>query len=269
MFMSKYDKKFWNPKKYITEAITEFDEPVLGVAVKLSGGADSSIIYYALCHEMKERGLDIPLYVVTLDVETKDWYSHYAKKVIDYTAEKTGIKPVEHLKHYLPQPWTIEDYEYHQDINLAKLVNSKKVNIYYGGLTENPIAEEMAKFWNVTGMNFESYEQALEQAKDRDADRDSNKNKYSIGYGSQRSAGIRQPFLGVLPFVQKDKRVGTAALYNKMEIIDELLPLTYSCENKKTHEKEKGNIVDGYQEYSHCGKCWFCLERAYAFGRLV
>ena len=39
--------------------------------------------------------------------------------------------------------------------------------------------------------------------------------------------------------------------------------------NEKTHEKEKGNIVDGYQEYSHCGKCWFCLERAYAFQRLV
>ena len=266
--MSQYDKKFWEPKEHITEAITDFKEPIFGVCVKLYGGADSSIVYFTLCHEMKERGLDIPLYVVTLDAETKDWYSHYAKKVIDYTAEKTGIRPVEHLKYYLAHPWTVEDYEYYQDITLAKLVDSKTVNIYYGGLTENPVAEEMTKYWNIEGMHFESYEQAFEQAKERDADRDSNKNKDTIGYGNIPPR-INEPFLGVLPFVQKDKRAGTAALYNKMGVIDELLPLTYSCENKKTYEKEKGDIVDGYQEYKHCGICWFCLERAYAFGRLV
>lgn len=266
--MSRYDKKFWDPKEYITEAITEFNEPILGIAVKLSGGADSSIVYYTLCHEMKDRGIDIPLYVITLDVEEKDWYSHYAKKVIEYTAKKTGIQPIEHLIRYLPQPWTGEDYQRYQNIDLAKLVDNKKVNIYYGGLTENPTAEEMAKNWNVKGMNFKSYKQAFEQAIIRDASRDSNKNKDAIGYGNDLPQ-INKPFLGVLPFVHKDKKLSTAALYKKMNVLDELLPLTYSCEERDTDFKNVLSVVDGYQEHSHCGQCWFCLERAYAFGRLV
>ena len=270
--MSKYDKIHWEPRKYISEAYTtDFDEPVSGIAVKLSGGADSSIIYYTLCKEMQELGIDVPLYVVTLDVETKDWYSHYAKKVIDYTAEKTGIRPKEHLINYLSLPWTIPDYEAAQEINLAKLINTKTVNIYYGGLTQNPSLRNMAKAWNNKGMKMESYWEAFNLCKESaDPDRNNNLTKQTIGYGaSPAKQNCNEPFLGVLPFVQKDKRDGTAALYQRMGVTDELLPLTYSCENEKQEEKIKLDVVNGYQEYSHCGKCWFCLERSYAFGRLV
>lgn len=267
--MSKYDKVYWEPKEYITEAIDEFDEPIFGICVKLSGGADSSIVYYTLCHEMKKRGINYPFYVVTLDTEPKDWYSHYAKKVIEFTAEKTGIRPIKHLTHYLPQPWENDDYEHAQDLNLAKLVHEKKVNVYYGGLTQNPKSEEMAKFWNVEGMNLSSYEEAFELADSGDKTREDNsKTKESIGYGACPPR-FNDPFLGVLPFVQKDKRHGTAALYEKMGVLDELLPLTYSCEEADLNKKQKLDIVDGFQEYTHCGQCWFCLERAYAFKRIT
>ena len=47
-------------------------------------------------------------------------------------------------------------------------------------------------------------------------------------------------------------------------IVDELFPLTRSCESE-----EKGQqMLDGGPE-EHCGKCWWCLERQWAFGRLV
>lgn len=269
--MSKYDKVFWEPKTYISEAYTKnFDEPVTGLAVKLSGGADSSIIYYTLCKEMQELGIDVPLYVVTLDVETKDWYSHYAKKVIDYTEEKTGIRPKEHLINYLSLPWTVPDYEVAQEINLSKLINTKQINVYYGGLTQNPARRNMAKAWNNKGMKMESYWEAYNLCKEgADPDRNNNSTKQTIGYGRSLNQNHNEPFLGVLPFVQKDKRDGTAALYKTMGVTNELLPLTYSCEEDRQTQKIKLDIVDGYQEYSHCGKCWFCLERSYAFGRLV
>ena len=91
---------------------------------------------------------------------------------------------------------------------------------------------------------------------------------FAIGYG--RPANVDVPnYLHILPFVHQDKKEGTAAMYAEMGVTDDLLPLTYSCEEHRPSEKQKLGIVDGYQEYSHCGKCWFCMERAYAFGRLV
>jgi len=267
--MSEYDIKHWEYGKYITEPLDNF--PVKGIVVKLSGGADSSIVYYRLCKELAERGLDYPLYVVTLDPEGKDWYSHYAKKVIAFTKEKTGIEPKEHRIRKLSQPWNVDDYQIEQDIVFASVLEDGLANVYYGGLTENPDAELMAKEgYNVEGMTFKSFDDCLTQAKDRDNDRDNNDSKWSIGYGPGGPGALENlTHFGILPFVHKDKRHGTAAMYKEMNILDELLPLTYSCENEKTEEKTKLNVVNGHQEYSHCGQCWFCLERAYAFGRLT
>lgn len=268
-----YVRKTWNYGKYITEPLDNF--PVKGIVVKLSGGADSSIVYYRLCKELAERNLDYPVIVVTLDPETKDWYSHYAKKVIDFTRDRTGIKPVVHRVKSLPLPWTVPDYEKAQDEILANVLADGLANVYYGGLTENPDAELMAKEgFTIEGMNFDSFEDCLAQAKIRDPDRDNNSSKEAIGYGfSDKEPLYGLPVLGILPFVHKDKRHGTAAMYKEMGVLDELLPLTYSCENEKPEEKTKLDIVEVHgtprQEYSHCGHCWFCLERAYAFGRLV
>lgn len=266
--MSQYDVKHWEYGKYITEPLDNF--PVKGIVVKLSGGADSSIVYYRLCKELVERNLDIPVYVVTLDPEGKDWYSHYAKKVIEFTKEKTGIEPKEHRIRKLSKPWNVDDYQLEQDTVFSSVLEDGLANVYYGGLTENPDAELMAtEGYNIEGMTFENFEDCLQQASDRDKDRNNNDNKDSIGYGPGNGSLENLPHLGILPFVHKDKRNGTAAMYKEEDIINELLPLTYSCENEKTEEKTKLDIVNGRQEYSHCGRCWFCLERAYAFGILV
>jgi hypothetical protein len=218
--------------------------------------------------------LDYPVVVVTLDPETKDWYSHYAKKVIHFTSERTGITPLVHRVQKLSLPWTVSDYEKAQDEILRSVLEDRLANVYYGGLTQNPDAELMAKEgFNVEGMTFESFEDCLATAKIRDPKRDNNQSRESISYGTGSGPLSETPHLGILPFVHKDKRHGTAVMYEEMDILDELLPLTYSCENEKPEEKTKLDMVEvsgiTRQEYSHCGKCWFCLERAYAFGRLV
>ena len=48
-----------------------------------------------------------------------------------------------------------------------------------------------------------------------------------------------------------------AKIYKDFNLLETLFPLTYSCEEY------------GLDTMDHCGKCWWCQERLWAFGRLV
>ena len=52
-----------------------------------------------------------------------------------------------------------------------------------------------------------------------------------------------------------------AEQYKKFNLLDDLLPLTRSCENRPA----KPVIIDQF-ETEPCGKCWWCLEKKWAFG---
>lgn len=264
--------KYWDSvTPYITDLLPD---DAFGICIKLSGGADSSIIYYRLCEEMVERGINLPIYVATLDTETKPWYSHYAKKVIEFTAERTGVRPVEHNIAYLPNPWTIADYGREQDEIAFKSFREGKTNVWYGGLTQNPRLENQAQgAMNVSGIKWETYEQVIEGCHDKDFDRDNNDNRWVRDFDLIDG---KYPLHAIHPFVHRDKKYSTAALYEQCGVTDELLPLTYSCEKHYNDEdKVKTDVVMRedlgitHYEEEHCGQCWFCLERAYAFGRLV
>lgn len=250
----------------MTETLTDLlPDNTIGIVMKLSGGADSSIIYYRLCKEISEKNLNIPIYCATLDTETKPWYSHYAKKVITFTKDHTGIEPIEHRIKFLPNPWTIEDYGREQDDNAYKIISEGKANVWFGGLTQNPPIEIQANIaQHVPGIVLNTRTEVFEMCKQKDFARDDLSKKPIAGWSN-----TKVPFYAIHPFVRRDKRHSTAKMYKENNITDELLPLTYSCENSNAQEKTKTNIVDGFQEYTHCGQCWFCMERAYAFGRLI
>ena len=57
------------------------------------------------------------------------------------------------------------------------------------------------------------------------------------------------------PFRNINKRV-IFNMYEELGVLDTLYPLTFSCES-----------LDDVQE--HCGKCWWCEERKWAFGRYI
>ena len=57
--------------------------------MKLSGGADSSIVYYALCDKFKDRD-DVNIICITLDTDLKNNYIKSAKRIIEVVAELTG-----------------------------------------------------------------------------------------------------------------------------------------------------------------------------------
>tara|TARA_Y100001958_G_C21153885_1_gene489373 strand:- start:765 stop:1184 length:420 start_codon:yes stop_codon:yes gene_type:complete len=63
------------------------------------------------------------------------------------------------------------------------------------------------------------------------------------------------------PWSLIDKK-GLGDLYKEYDLMDSLFPLTYSCEYYP-RDKVYGDIGD-----KHCGKCWWCQEREWGFGRL-
>ena len=56
------------------------------------------------------------------------------------------------------------------------------------------------------------------------------------------------------PFFNFDKKE-LAQIYKEYDLLDTLFPVTRSCE--------------GWQNITgHCGKCWWCEERMWGFGKL-
>ena len=296
--LSEHEMWKWDPMtNYLTDLLPD---ETFGICVKLSGGADSSIIYYRLCKEIAERNLNIPMYVATLDTDIKPWYSHYAKKVIEFTAERTGIRPVEHNITLLSQPWDDAKYTSVQDEVAYKTLHEGKTNVMFGGLTQNPPPEDQAaaamivpgikviaelddpESWPTDNpeRRFEyppptnEYDTVLRLCGKRDIRRDDLSGKVIRGH-DMGSADMS--FYAIHPFIHRDKKESTAQMYIDNDMVDDLLPLTYSCEMNYDHNRKvnldtimRTDLAGGPRyEQEHCGRCWFCLERAYAFGRLV
>ena len=55
---------------------------------------------------------------------------------------------------------------------------------------------------------------------------------------------------------------GLGKLYKEHDLMESLFPLTYSCEYY-SRDKMYGDVGD-----KHCGKCWWCQEREWGFGKL-
>jgi 7-cyano-7-deazaguanine synthase in queuosine biosynthesis len=63
-----------------------------------------------------------------------------------------------------------------------------------------------------------------------------------------------------IPWTNYDKKK-IAEIYREYELLDNLFPVTRSCEwNEFVSSKDPG--------MDHCGECWWCNERQWAFGRL-
>jgi 7-cyano-7-deazaguanine synthase in queuosine biosynthesis len=58
------------------------------------------------------------------------------------------------------------------------------------------------------------------------------------------------------PLINIDKR-GVAEHYTRLGVLEELFPVTRSCEEITTDFSK------------HCEVCWFCAERHWGFGRYV
>ena len=220
------------------------------VIMQLSGGADSSIVYYALCDKFKDRD-DVNIIVVTLDTDFKDQYIAGAKRIIDIVGKLTGKYPIEHFTNKIPHD-EIKYVTGQNDLIHAVIDKYGSVTCRYSGLTMNPPIIEMHKFFK-------------ENCKKFNLDLDRVKNTLTIGRDISRDVFTKSKWKNLdltgFPFIKLNK-TATAAAYQHYNMMDKLYPYTFSCE-EPPFKINKNGLPE------HCGYCFFCLERWYAFGRIV
>jgi hypothetical protein len=232
------------------------------IGVRLSGGADSSILYYAICNHFKDRP-DVEIYPLTMDTHYKWWYSRGAKIVIDRVAELTGKHPKEHVVHYYPH---FTEYEFRNNTQryvdgvdeLQRLAILKyNLDAIYIGLTVNPPIADMKAYFNKNEHGLD-VERAMEFINSRDCTRDIQEERevmtvhYDVGDDEITAQQI-------IPFANADKSA-VKQMYDHYNMIEDLYSVTYSCEEVPTNKT---------QPLVHCGHCFFCLERWWGFGRIL
>lgn len=127
-------------------------------------------------------------------------------------------------------------YTNKQDINTLfanqfKLLNEGTINILYTGITANPPDHITSSF------SCESTEYSYRNPNIKRNIWDENQNIH-------------------MPFTNSNKQE-INLIYKKYDLIDSLFPITRSCES-----------IDTQYINQHCGICWWCQERQWAFGRL-
>lgn len=239
-----------------------FNDNWKNIGVKLSGGADSAIMYYAICNYYKDRD-DVNIYPITLDTKFKPWYSQGAKRVIELVTKLTGKEPTEHLVRYSAKHKNKETAKFYiseQMLLQGDAIRRFNLDVTYSGLTSNPIEYDILKSVREYYQdNDKIYNIVEKHILGRDTNRDLGQNIYA-----QTRQVIRNKVLNIRPFVEGDKKLIYEA-YKYYNRLDDLYPLSYSCETRYQEHKlvEKEN-----HDWKHCGYCFFCAERIYAFGKL-
>lgn len=223
------------------------------VAVRLSGGPDSAIIYYAIC-DFYKNDPTANIFPMTSSTQLRPHSSNKAKNVIDIVAKLTGRKPTHHFttfnaNHNINNSADINSIEYvksQEDLETF-VFTTNNIDARYAGLSINCPPDEMAAMVE----NNSTFDKAACRISltARDTSRDV----------QVADTVCRLDTLTLyLPFAKYDKRT-VYQMYKYYDVVDQLYPYTWSCESDM-------QIYSDNPE--HCGTCYFCLERIYAFGKL-
>lgn len=199
------------------------------IGISCSGGADSSILLYHLMREKEDK-----IHIFTTGNNRRNRYNiQAASRVIEKCIQLTGNSNLEHHITYCEEQsfeTLFPKLEFYFEHDLVGMV--------YTGITENPPVEAS-----------DTFSLSITETK--------------------RNPGIEKPYLHhndrfYTPWTNANKSV-IAEMYKEADLINELFPLTRSCEY---------DPIDNYfvnienPGMGHCGKCWWCEERKWAFGRL-
>lgn len=202
---------------------------IKNVGIKLSGGADSAIVCYMLAKHVAEERPDVSIYAITSNAEGKEYQVEFAHRVMSKVSELTGIIFAGHFTN-LARTDNSENYTADQDVLTQSIYNKNIIDMHFAGITANPTLEEAPELYSdLSAMPSDDRSKQIE------------KRQYQNGQSYR-------------PLINIDKR-GVAELYRNLGVIDSLFPVTRSCEAFTTNF------------FRHCGKCWFCKERYWGFGR--
>lgn len=203
------------------DIVINFDNNVKDIALKISGGADSAILCYILGLYKKKYRPDINIHTITSDSNLKPYQVMFADRIIEKVSTMLDIKFGNRYTN------TVNSLNYADDqFEFLKSLRLKKCfEFSVTGETKNPPI-------------------ALDTICEPPTGRSGENMPTLVGNGFK-------------PFRNIDKK-GIKELYDTLGVLEDLFPLTRSCEEFPTTDFSK-----------HCEKCWFCAERFWGFGRYV
>ena len=227
------------------EFIIDFPKHFKNIAIKMSGGTDSSMLAYMLAKYKTNFHHDLNLHVITMDHPLKPFQIKFAKQVMAWIETNFDFK---FSSHTTGIGTASGNYADEQEVLLLKSYEQHNLDGHFMGQTLNPITHEE----NQTLVNRWQWRATERDAENKDklADTDFVVNEY------EEKIKNGMTICGHYPFLFVDKKC-IAELYDYFGVKDTLFPLTRSCEQETTDFSK------------HCGKCWQCGEREYGFGRLV
>ena len=200
------------------------------IGIWCSGGADSSALLYLLAKTIKDHKLDIAIQPMTVRRQ-RPWNPVKAAAVIHRVSDLLDFNQMLPHQVYFPNRADANQTEWQefQDTDKENGENGTWDTLF-DGLTSNPPEGVMP------------YSNHEEHRRGPDAEK---------VLASPSGLHFR-------PFWQIDKRF-IADIYREHNLINSLFPITWSCE---------GTVEDSCNFTIHCEKCWWCIERIWAFGRL-
>jgi hypothetical protein len=238
------------------------------VGIFLSGGLDSAVLLCLIAKTFSENNITAPIQPVTVrrgnptdikEYDRVDIYP-YAEKIIAYVRARFPTVVIhDTIKEEANYWWiskhdgngNIGSYTYQQEV-LSLMLRWKYARpeiviendsqglsdlLYceYNGVTKNP--------------PMDSGVPASEENH-----RDHNDGNYILDYATSFSKGADVFVAKYEPIRNADKRI-TVWLANKLGVLEDLLPITRSCE---------GGPIETENFTKECMQCWWCLERKWA-----
>jgi len=175
--------------------------------------------------------------VTTNAFPPKNWQVKYAKRVLRKITELTGVEFESHLTNEV----TKEDAAEYLSTQSALEVNTKSLwDVKFDGVTRNPPQTET-----------QFYTEGIE---------DSQRNEGSSWYNRTMYVD-KDCLMPCYTHMRQYNKKGICDFYVQNNVLDNLFPVTRSCENS-------GNFKPIDHE-THCEECWYCRERYWGFGRII
>ena len=208
----------------------------IGVAV--SGGTDSALLLYILMKHATSR-----IHIISCaNGLTNNQEPVNALKITNEIMKLTGKKNV-----YFTTHWA-ENKQLNTTFQKELIVDTLKLDIMYFGFTRPPPEGAIVDF-DVIGS-------AAVGGVDKELTRQTywSKDEELTSIFGPKANGFKFPLAVASPFININKKE-IARLYKSLDI-ETLYSMTRSCESLTALDV-------------HCGKCWWCKERLWAFGKLV
>jgi tRNA(Ile)-lysidine synthase TilS/MesJ len=225
-------------KLFFTQTL--LGKPVDTVGIWLSGGADSSLLCYMIANKIIQENHKIKIQPVSIQKRPGELTSAVVLTKIKELLNADNIFK-DHIMYKTPDDWLGDEYHSLFKKKHHEHLKNKNYDLIYSGITSNTAKEEQLNLGQTIDEGIENI---------RGVDITKQLIYYSIFvYNNELREEIE-----VRPFFNINKKE-IAEKYKELGLLDTLFPLTKSCEDR--------TVLNG-----HCGKCWWCLERKWAFGTL-